>query len=109
MGIVTLEDILEEIVGDISDEHDIVSINGIRTQENGSYIVDGSVSIRDLNRCVGTDFPSDVAATIAGLVIYSVGVIPSVGESFIVYDHKFDVLKRRKNQVTLLRISKNPD
>lgn len=106
MGIVTLEDIIEEIVGDISDEHDIASANGIRKQKDGSYIVDGSVSVRDLNRDIGTNFPSDIAATIAGLIINSIRIIPSVGQSFVIHGYQFDILKRQRNQVTLLKIIK---
>lgn len=108
MGIVTLEDILEEIVGDISDEHDIDSMNGIRKQEDGSYIVDGAISVRDLNRELGTNFSSEIAATIAGIVINSTGIIPEVGQIFLLFGYRFEVLKRRRNQVTLLRIAKLP-
>ena len=106
MGVVTLEDILEEIVGDISDEHDIADVNGVRKQEDGSYIVDGSVNIRDMNRELGTSFQSEIAATVAGLVINSVGIIPNVGQVFVLYGYKFEVLKRQRNQVTLVRITK---
>lgn len=106
MGIVTLEDILEEIVGEISDEHDIASVNGIRKQSDDSYIVDGSVSIRDFNREMGTHFSGEIASTIAGIVINSIGIIPEAGQIFVLFDYKFEVLKRQRNQVTLLRISK---
>lgn len=106
MGIVTLEDIIEEIVGNIEDEHDIDSWNGIRRQEDGSYIVDGSVNIRDLNREIESSFRSDIAATVAGLVINSIGIIPEAGQTFILYGYKFEILKRHRIQVTLLRITK---
>lgn len=105
MGIVTLEDILEEIVGDIADEHDINLQNGIRKQGDGSYIVDGSVNIRDLNREIGSNFKSDIAATVAGLVINSIGIIPEVGQTFILYGYKFEILKRHRIQVTLIKIT----
>lgn len=108
MGIVTLEDILEEIVGDISDEHDIASMNGIRKQKDGSYIVDGSVGVRDFNREMGTNFSSEIAATIAGIVINSTGIIPEVGQIFLLFGYRFEILKRQRNQVTLLRISQLP-
>ena len=106
MGIVTLEDIIEEIVGNIEDEHDVVAQNGIRRQEDGSCIVDGSVNIRDLNREINTDFRGDIASTIAGFVINSVGIIPEVGQTFVLYGYKFEILKRQRVQITLIRISK---
>ncbi|MDF3033086.1 MAG: rane protein [Alphaproteobacteria bacterium] len=104
MGIVTLEDILEEIVGDISDEHDI-TVRGVRAQEDGSYIVDGSVTIRDLNRQFEWDLPDEEAATIAGLVLYEVRLIPEVGQAFMLAGFRFEVLRRHRNQITLLRIT----
>ncbi len=107
MGVATLEDILEEIVGEISDEHDVASTSGIRKQDDGSYIVDGSISVRDVNRELGTSFSSEIAATMAGIVINSIGIIPEVGQIFVLYGYKFEVLKRQRNQVTLLRIMKN--
>jgi Mg2+/Co2+ transporter CorB len=106
MGIVTLEDILEEIVGDIADEHDIVSNEGIRKQTDGSYIVDGVISVRDFNREMGTHLPGDIAVTIAGIVVNSIGIIPEVGQVFVLFGYRFEILKRKRNQVTLLRMSK---
>ena len=105
MGILTLEDIIEEIVGDISDEHDITTINDVRKQPDGSYIVNGSTNIRDLNREISSKFKCDNASTIAGLVINSIGIIPDVGQTFILFGYKFEILKRYRNQVTLLRVT----
>src|SRR5215475_5728228 len=106
-GLVTLEDILEEIVGDISDEHDIV-VAGVRTQPDGSVVVDGSVPIRDLNRAMDWHLPDEEATTVAGLVIHAARSIPDRGQSFTFYGFRFRVLRRERNRITALRISPVP-
>ncbi|CAA7616118.1 putative Mg2+ and Co2+ transporter CorB [Candidatus Terasakiella magnetica] len=103
MGVVTLEDILEEIVGDISDEHD-VTVAGVRPQSDGSYIVDGSVPIRDLNREFEWRLPDDEAATIAGLILHEARQIPDVGQVFRFYGFRFEIARKQRNQITALRI-----
>ncbi|RKE80206.1 Mg2+/Co2+ transporter CorB [Rhizobium sp. AG855] len=102
-GVVTLEDILEEIVGDISDEHDL-EIQGVRQDSDGSIVVDGGVPIRDLNRAMDWQLPDEEATTIAGLVIHESKTIPEERQAFTFYGKRFIVLKREKNRITRLRI-----
>ncbi len=102
-GLITLEDILEEIVGDIRDEHDQL-MQGVRVQPDGAVNVDGWVHIRDLNRAREWDLPDEEAATVAGLVIHEAQTIPEVGQSFSFHGYRFDILRRNRNQITGLRV-----
>jgi Mg2+/Co2+ transporter CorB len=104
MGLVTLEDILEEIVGDIEDEHD-VAVAGVRPQLDGSVNVDGGVPIRDLNRAMDWSLPDQEATTIAGLVIHEARSIPEPGQSFTFHGFRFQVLRRARNRITALKIT----
>ncbi|ABS63335.1 protein of unknown function DUF21 [Parvibaculum lavamentivorans DS-1] len=104
MGLITLEDILEEIVGDISDEHDI-EVAGVKMQPDGSVVVNGSVPIRDINRAFDWSLPDDEATTIAGLVIHEARTIPEVGQTFTFHGFRFEILRRQRNQVAQLRIA----
>jgi Mg2+/Co2+ transporter CorB len=106
-GLVTLEDILEEIVGEIEDEHD-AAIEGVRPQADGSVVVDGDVSVRELNRALDWELPDEHAVTVAGLVIHEAQTIPEVGQAFIFHKHRFQVLRRARNQITSLRITPIP-
>ena len=102
-GMVTLEDILEEIVGEIDDEHD-TTVEGVRPQPDGSANVDGVVTIRDLNRAMDWSLPDEHAVTVAGLVIHEAQTIPDPGQTFIFHGHRFQVLRRQRNQITALRV-----
>jgi Mg2+/Co2+ transporter CorB len=103
MGLVTLEDILEEIVGDIADEHDLI-VQGVRLMSDGSAIVEGSVPIRDLNRAMAWDLPDEEATTIAGLVINEARAIPEPGQVFSFHNFRFEVLRKTRNRITSLKI-----
>ena len=103
-GLVTLEDILEEIVGEIDDEHD-QAVLGVRRQADGSVHVDGDVTVRDLNRAMDWDLPDEHAVTVAGLVIHEARTIPEPGQKFLFHRHRFQILRRVRNQVTALRVS----
>ena len=102
-GIVTLEDILEEIVGDIDDETDI-DVEGVKLQPDGSLIVDGSVTIRDLNRSLGWNLPDEKYNTLAGLVLYESKNIPDPGQEFRFFNTKFRILQRKNNFISKLRL-----
>ena len=105
MGLITLEDILEEIVGQIDDEHDLETEEVISQMPN-SIDVDGGMSIRDLNRNYGWDIPDTEATTLAGLIIHESQTIPKVGSAYLFYGFKFKILGRTRNQITSLRIEK---
>ena len=102
-GLVTLEDIIEEIVGDIADEHDI-DMQGVKQEADGSMVVDGSVPIRDLNRALGWSLPDNEATTIAGLVIHETQSIPEERQAFTFHGKRFVVLKRERNRIVRLRV-----
>jgi len=107
-GLVTLEDILEEIVGEIEDEHD-VAIPGVKVMEDGSVVVNGDVTIRELNRAMDWDLPDEEAVTVAGLLIHETRRLPQVGQNFTVCrGHRFSVLDRKGNQITQLQIWPQP-
>lgn len=108
LGIVTLEDILEEIVGDISDEHD-EDIEGVQQQRDGSLIVDGKVTLRDLNRRFEWRLPDEEASTIAGLILHETRCIPDVGQVFTFHGFTFEILGRKRNQITSIRIAAAED
>ncbi len=102
-GLITLEDILEEIVGDIADEHD-EKVEGLVRLPDGTVLADGAMTIRDLNRACDWDLPDDEATTIAGLVIHEAQTIPTEGQVFVFHGYRFEVLERRRNRITRLKV-----
>ncbi|MEZ5670184.1 MAG: HlyC/CorC family transporter [Alphaproteobacteria bacterium] len=107
MGVVTLEDIIEEIVGEIDDEHD-PHVTGVRAQPDGSFIVAGTTTVRDLNREFGWSLPDEEASTIAGLLMHVARRIPKPGQRFDVEGFAVEVLRRQHNRITLLRLVPPP-
>jgi len=103
-GLVTLEDIMEEIFGDIPDEHAVETRPDVRRRPDGSYLVDGTVPVRDLNRELDWNLPEEDATTIAGLVIAQSGTIPEAGQRFAFFGYTFEILRRQRNQITAIRI-----
>jgi magnesium and cobalt exporter, CNNM family len=103
-GLVTIKDIIAEIVGDISDEHEI-AVAGVRMLPDGSANVDGAVPVRDLNRAMDWNIPDDEATTIAGVVIHESRSIPEPGQSFTFHGYRFQVLRKTRNRITALRVT----
>jgi Mg2+/Co2+ transporter CorB len=102
-GLVTLEDILEEIVGQIADEHDVGEVQ-IRPQPDGSVMVDGALPIRDLNRATDWSLPDETATTIAGLIMHEAQTIPEAGQVFMFYGFRFEIVRKSRNKVTSVRV-----
>jgi Mg2+/Co2+ transporter CorB len=107
-GLVTLEDIIEEIVGDISDEHDEPddeAMNGVKRQPDGTYLMDAGIPIRDINRALDWNLPDDDANTLAGIVINAAKIIPTVGQEFEAHGFRFKVLGRERQRVTRVKVT----
>ena len=103
-GLITLEDILEEIVGEITDEFDTAAEHAVQKLKDGHFSVDGAMTIRDLNRAMDWNLPDDEANTVAGLVIYEAQMIPAVGQVFSFHGFRFEVTGRKANRITKLKI-----
>lgn len=105
MGCITLEDILEEIVGNIGDEYDETTDEGIQRQADGSAIVYGSTPIRDINREFNWSIPEEDAATIAGYIMGELRKIPDAGQVYNLAGYRMEILRRQRNQIVLVKIS----
>jgi len=110
LGIITLEDIIEEIVGDIDDEIDVLKVSkevkGIKKISKISYLVKGTVNIRDLNKELNINLPFNEASTIAGLVLYESRIIPKKGQVFSFFGLRFEILSKKNNQLIVIKITK---
>lgn len=105
-GLITLEDILEEIVGEITDEFDDETEVELQRSEDNQLLVDGAMTIRDLNRATDWNLPDEAANTIAGLVIHEAQIIPKVGQVFLFHGFRFEVMAREDNRITQLKVRK---
>lgn len=105
MGVLTLEDILEEIVGDIQDEYD-EDVEGVQRLKEGGAIIQGHIAVRDVNRAMDWKLPDEEAVTLAGLVIHESQTIPEVGQTFAYYGYRFEILEKDRNQITSLKATK---
>jgi len=105
-GLITLEDILEEIVGEITDEFDPDAEHAIRKSDDNQFLVEGAMTIRDLNRATDWNLPDEAANTVAGLVIHEAQMIPKVDQVFIFHGFRFQVIARKDNRITKLKVSK---
>ncbi len=106
-GLITLEDILEEIVGEITDEMDPDKVHPLQRTEGGGFVADGAMTIRDLNRATDWSLPDDEAVTVAGLVIHEAQTIPTVGQVFSFHGFRFEILERHNNRITRLKIGRS--
>ena len=104
-GLITLEDILDEIVGEINDEFDVIdAATALKRAEDGAFLVEGTMTIRDLNRATDWNLPDVEANTVAGLVIHEAQMIPAEGQAFSFHGFRFEVVQKRENRLARLKI-----
>jgi Mg2+/Co2+ transporter CorB len=106
LGMVTLEDILEEIVGQIEDEHDTPKQFYFVKEKSGSCVVEGTMPLRDLNREMDWNIPDEEAPTVAGLIINEAEHIPDEGQVFQFHSYRFEVVTKKRHQLTRVRVSR---
>ena len=104
MGVVTLEDVLEQIVGAIEDETDL-RVEGVERCGDNSYLMDGSLNLREINREFDWQLPDDKASTLAGLVLHEARIIPNVGQVYEFYDFRFEIIQRQRQQITQIKVT----
>ena len=105
-GLITLEDILEEIVGEITDEFDVDEAPQLKPGPDGHFLIDGAMTIRDFNRATDWSLPDEEANTVAGLVIHEAQTIPVIGQAFSFHGFRFEVVARENNRLTQIKIRK---
>ena len=105
-GLITIEDVLEQIVGDIEDEYDIDEDDDIKKHEDGSYTIKASTVIDDFNEYFNTNFSDEEFDTIGGLVLKGFGHLPKRGETITIDNYRFKVLHSDNRRIHLLEVSK---
>ncbi len=103
-GLVTIEDVIEQIVGEIDDEHDLLEEDNIRKHRDNRYSVKARTGLDEFNEHFGTDWKSDDYETIGGLVISQLGHLPRQGEELEYMEYSFRVLRADRRRVRLVRV-----
>ena len=103
-GLVTIEDVLEEIVGDIDDEHDEEDETLIRSQGDKEFMVSALTPVEDFNACFQADLPEDKTDTIGGLVMMQLGRLPKQNETIDMDGFRFEVVRADSRRLHMLKV-----